>query len=238
MSNATLAERKCVFIDRPCRVDLDEIPLEVCRLCIEAWKHISERLDVKRTPTPAHLETQKPIKDKLRELDKLFEDDKIDLKDYVERRRMLLASTSAEGSWLETIEETFLEAPKSPGIIIVRGGKIELTYPDDWKPPKNLTEAAKTLYELCKALGEESQNLRVKAGKIGVISLGLRDDRFILLFTPSSMLERYENTVRQIAFTLARAKDIAKELPKIYDEIFLEGQKTSAVQQTLSQREE
>lgn len=34
-----MEERKCPFIEgKECHVDTDEIPLEVCRLCIDAWK--------------------------------------------------------------------------------------------------------------------------------------------------------------------------------------------------------
>jgi hypothetical protein len=35
--------RRCAFIvTRPCPVDIDEIPLDVCRLCIDAWKTSAE----------------------------------------------------------------------------------------------------------------------------------------------------------------------------------------------------
>ncbi len=38
-----MSSRKCAFIQaRACPVDVDEIPLDVCRLCIDAWKTSAE----------------------------------------------------------------------------------------------------------------------------------------------------------------------------------------------------
>lgn len=31
-------KRRCVFIEKPCNIEADEIPIEVCYLCIEAWR--------------------------------------------------------------------------------------------------------------------------------------------------------------------------------------------------------
>jgi len=43
-------ERRCVFIpDRGCHVDADEIPLEICQLCLETWKAMSGRVTVRRS---------------------------------------------------------------------------------------------------------------------------------------------------------------------------------------------
>jgi len=43
-------DRRCVFIpERNCHVDADEIPLEICQLCLETWKAMSNRVTVRRS---------------------------------------------------------------------------------------------------------------------------------------------------------------------------------------------
>jgi len=45
-----IVDRRCVFIpDRGCHVDADEIPLEICQLCLETWKAMSDRVTVRRS---------------------------------------------------------------------------------------------------------------------------------------------------------------------------------------------
>jgi len=42
-------KRMCLFVpERPCDIDLDEIPVEVCKLCLEAWKVYVTNVTVKR----------------------------------------------------------------------------------------------------------------------------------------------------------------------------------------------
>ena len=43
-------DRRCVFIPgRKCHVDADEIPLEICQLCLETWRAMSNRVTVRRS---------------------------------------------------------------------------------------------------------------------------------------------------------------------------------------------
>jgi len=45
----TEVKRMCLFVpERPCDIDVDEIPLEVCKLCLEAWKVHVSNLTIKR----------------------------------------------------------------------------------------------------------------------------------------------------------------------------------------------
>ncbi len=86
MSQTSLV-RRCVFVkDRECLVDVDEVPLEVCRLCIEAWKTQVNMIMVRRSVVKA-LEALPLI-----ELDRMFESGEIELEEYISRRGKILES--------------------------------------------------------------------------------------------------------------------------------------------------
>ena len=45
---------RCIFVkERECPIEGEEIPLEVCRLCIEAAKTFRESLSVAEAPRPS-----------------------------------------------------------------------------------------------------------------------------------------------------------------------------------------
>jgi len=94
-----MSERRCAFVhSRPCYGEPDNIPLDVCQLCIEAWRIDREltareaqfqninqvqtsRLPQLQTSTPPTVQAQTrtpDIDDKLRNLDQLFLEDSID----------------------------------------------------------------------------------------------------------------------------------------------------------------
>ncbi|MEM2685837.1 MAG: hypothetical protein QXM01_02015 [Candidatus Bathyarchaeia archaeon] len=83
--------RRCLFVkSRECLVDADEIPLEVCRLCIEAWKIQASTIMVRREVVKTLEAVGVPTA--LLELDHMFENGEIELDDYIEKREKILES--------------------------------------------------------------------------------------------------------------------------------------------------
>jgi len=106
--------RNCVFVpDWICQMEVEEIPLEVCRLCVEARKiHASNQaMTVKRriarakafkpTIEPRIAESES---ESLSSLDRLLMNDKISLEEYLQRRgeavkRLQEAKTRTSTPW-------------------------------------------------------------------------------------------------------------------------------------------
>jgi hypothetical protein len=91
-----LVRMNCVFVAGwTCQLEVEEIPLEVCRLCVEARRSHADELakTVKRIVRKA--EAPKPVAERriaeselesLSSLDRLFVNDEIALEEYTRRR--------------------------------------------------------------------------------------------------------------------------------------------------------
>jgi len=87
----------CVFVKSwTCPVESDDVPLEVCRICVEARK--TQPAVINRTATISRASKvfpTKPVHDTighLNELDKQFEKNEISPEEYVEKRKNILES--------------------------------------------------------------------------------------------------------------------------------------------------
>ena len=215
---AEKTERRCVFVpNRVCHVDADEIPLDVCRLCLEAWKAGNERVTVRRSvgveapempsafrkPTVqtqplerAERETSvnsvKPEHEEmlsLAELDRLFAEDKIGLNEYLERRKRIVNSAKRGNSPFAALEEMLKGSErKAAGIVVADKGKAKATYPEGWAPPGGLDgRLLKAICELYEASNERDVDARLEIGGVRVIGLACRGKRLALLFLDSSL---------------------------------------------------
>jgi hypothetical protein len=83
---------RCIFVDEwICQIEVDEIPLEVCRLCVDARVGQANKAikTIKRTRIiPPKLESKiDEAGESLLSLDRLFMDGKINLENYLKKRR-------------------------------------------------------------------------------------------------------------------------------------------------------
>ncbi|MFA5869711.1 MAG: hypothetical protein WC941_08440 [Candidatus Bathyarchaeia archaeon] len=91
-----LVRMSCMFVaDYTCQLEVEEIPLEVCRLCVEARKSHGDMLAKTVKRTVRKTEAPKPVAEpriaeseleSLSSLDRLFVNDEIALEEYVRRR--------------------------------------------------------------------------------------------------------------------------------------------------------
>jgi hypothetical protein len=100
------AGKTCLFVPkRLCSLEVDEIPLDVCRLCLEAWKAYIGYMMVRRPHARAeelapsiHEETAPPLQaepvragrksfESLQEIDRHFMNGELTLQDYLMKRK-------------------------------------------------------------------------------------------------------------------------------------------------------
>ena len=175
----------CVFVPgRVCRVELDEIPLEVCRLCLDAWKmsggtvmvrnpmkrveaetsipavaFATERPNIVKRVEPTIPETGEPsipthIRRSLSELDRLFIEDRISLEEYVRRRNQILNSANQLSTSLSNTEEGIGNVEAQNAVFIIEAGKVKAKYPEGAALPDGLDGKA------LKAIHEFFENMR------------------------------------------------------------------------------
>lgn len=235
-----VARRRCAFIDRPCEVESDSVPLEVCRLCLDAWKAAHSTIMVSRpliTPEisqpaserPAEAVEAKPagakpveskdLSEELSKLDKLLFEGKISVEEYLEKRKKLVGSSASSTSWLKQMEEQWLGklAQPLPYAVLMEDGKVKALYPEGWTPPKSLAKALKPLYELCSALG--GGDLHLEAGAFKVTVLGYRDGKLaMLLLERGTGFSYLDEVVEEARARLKASSDWEKALGALYDE--------------------
>jgi hypothetical protein len=95
-----MSEKKmCLFLPgKQCNLDVNEIPLEVCKLCLEAFKDYSSNVTVKRPVAKEREEAVSPIQatsvqtkgtemETLGDINRLLMNDKISVEEYLQRRK-------------------------------------------------------------------------------------------------------------------------------------------------------
>jgi len=238
---ASMPERRCVFVEgRVCNVGAEEIPLEVCRLCLEAWKSRSSLIMVKRpleeaeAPRVAQAVERKKeelpveagtkaVNGGLSELDRLFSEGRIGLEEYVERRKNIVNSAVGVKSWLKVLEARLLSKTMRPpmGMVVVEGERAKATYPKDWSTPSGFEGILSSIYELCKVLNKRACNMRLNVGEFKVSCLGYKDGKLMLLFLGMDQeFEDYEEIFRKIGSQLETQGSWEEMLHKLYEEYF------------------
>ena len=229
-------KRKCVFIDRPCEIESENIPLDVCRLCMDVWKTASGTLMVRRpaitleAPSRQALERTveaKPsgpqtdrMSEELGELDRLFFEGKISVEDYIERRKRIVGSAASQTSWLKEMEERWLGKREQPPpcTVLIEGGKAKAFYPEGWRPPAAFNKILKPLYEICSVLGDWNVRLQAEAFKVAV--LGCRDGKLALLFLGEGQsFSDFADAVEEVRLRLKINSDWKEALEAFYNEL-------------------
>jgi hypothetical protein len=230
----------CVFVQgRVCRVELDEIPLEVCKLCLDAWKmsrgNITVKTPVKRVeaeapkavrvepPTPEASEPSIParIRCSLSELDRLFIEDRIDVEEYIQKRKQILNSANQSSTSFSSIEERLeslgnVEAQNV--VFIVEAGKVKAKYPEDAALPEDLDgKALKAIHELFENLLEHMSDVRLSFRGRSILGLDLKGRRLALLLTGGKAeREDLAEVVREAQTLLREHENWEEILPLLY----------------------
>jgi len=240
--------RACIFVPgRACPVDLDEIPLDVCRLCLEAWRvHVESAVvrPVKRElevsvegPGPSGADRTRLLAlgspsqpapapslglMSLSELDKLFWEGKIDVGEYLRRRKELVNSLRREESPFSSLErllERLESASPEESLFLLEKGKVKAKYPEGSLLPEGLEgsgDALKALQELFSALGGRQLDARLEVGSKRIWLLGRRGKTLVLLVSSPGAGD-LEERVKEARRVLDQSDEWDGVLPLVYD---------------------
>ncbi len=239
--------RRCAFIpDKICNVEGDEIPLEVCKLCLETWRSLSNVM-VKRSietsgtltpitppqPVERRIENIQPLAPPKRhenvdmalaKLDRLFAEDKISLEEYVKRRKRIVESVGAEKEHFFINENLNDEGYGSGGLVLIgkgmfNGVRIKAISPENWRPPAGFTaKLLNTIYSFYASLNNE---VRLEFREFKVTNIAYRNGELVIFVLDSRLdFETFEFEMRKAANRLIAESEWEKVLPRIYEEYF------------------
>ncbi len=229
---------KCVFVqDKICNVDADEIPLEVCKLCLEVWKTSNENITVKRSmerPSRTTEESEEPdyrrIYSSLSELDRLFSEGKINPDAYIQRRREVIDSISYKKparSKFKNLEAMLrrMERGEAKVALIEEKGrrlKVKLIFPEGWPIQDRIRdETLNAIFELYERLGDKAKDIRIELNNFKVASLGFKDGKLVLLILdPDQEFKSFEEDIEKAYVHLKEETNWEEKIPRIYRECF------------------
>lgn len=244
--------RGCAFAPgRACTVELDEVPLEVCRLCLEVWRtsreNISVKPSVKRLKAAVEtseapgtvqvkplnvraVESTAPVNGQLSlsELDKLLWEGKIEMDQYLKRRKEIVNSLSRETSPFSSFEEALENLgvgseAESVAVFVVEGGKVRAEHPEGAVLPEGLDGARgalEAMQELYGALNRHGTDAHLEVGWKRITCLGCSGKRLAILVSDSKLrLEHFEGGIREARNMLRKREDWEEILPLLHSVI-------------------
>jgi len=150
-------QRNCIFVQgRPCPFPSQQIPLQTCQVCVDAWKtevalksrDSEQQLQaIAETGGGQGAEAQETVS-RLNELDRLFKDENLDPVEYVRLRKKQierLADGDRPRLSLDKMDEAEGQAAEPRGTrvaLIVKSplGKRVHTHPKDWELPAAIND--------------------------------------------------------------------------------------------------
>jgi len=151
-------QRDCVFVQgRPCPFPSQQIPLQTCQVCVEAWKTevALKSRDAEQQPLQAFAATgggpvagARETMSRLNEVDRLFMGDNLDPEEYVRLRKKQterLAGGDRPRLNLDKLDEAEAQAAEPRGTrvaLIVKSplGKRVHTHPKGWELPAAIND--------------------------------------------------------------------------------------------------
>ena len=211
-------QKLCVFVQRrACPFPTQELPLQTCQVCIEAWKiELTMKAQSQapeaplRTLTVAHdgtvVEASETLS-KLNELDELFMGDNLDPKDYVrlrkeyidkltvnDRPKLVLEALDGETAARPELRETRL-------VLVVRSflGDKTHTYPQGWDAPEALSKGVvDQLFKLAES--KKAEDIRAGAGgyKFACVKHG-KGKMLLLVLDGDEEFDTYEDKIIRLS---------------------------------------
>lgn len=233
--------KKCIFVkERVCPFQGTQVAFQTCQLCIEAWKTEvaikKQQLQGYQTPVfspqPQHGGISAPsienngttiINERLKELDDLLKDDKIDPLEYIRRRKEQVNSL-IEGKPkfnIEEVEEPVEEikpVPRETRVAIITKTlfrKQITTAPEHWELPKTISD--KVIDSIFKMTEKKSaRDIKLRAGEYKIACIAAEKDKLALLVMDADEeFETYESEIDRVAYILDIEKNWAEAAKSI-----------------------
>jgi hypothetical protein len=211
-------QKMCVFVQgRACPLPTEELPIQMCQVCIEAWKTELAMKAQSQAPeaplkmlTVAHDGTVTEAHEtlsKLKELDGLFMGDNLNPTDYVKLRKEYISRLAANNKPKLVLEALDGETSVQPEpretrlVLVVRSflGDKTHTYPQGWDAPKALNSGViDQLFKLAES--RKAEEIRAGAGGYKFACVKHSKGKMLLLVLDGDEeFETYENEIMRLS---------------------------------------
>jgi hypothetical protein len=189
--------RKCAFIEeRPCAFDADQISMDFCKVCIDAWKASGGNKAVSSKEDKS--------KEKLAQIDKMFQEGQLEPDDYIRLRKGLMEEKPRGASG-----EPVKPARKGFHLLLVERSmfsKKVRTFPSGWKLPPTITgKLVESLYSMCDS-AEKATDVSLEVEDTRIACLG-RDGGQMALIVTEDDLAGYQQLIASVGASLVDAED-------------------------------
>jgi hypothetical protein len=220
-----MSERRCAFVhSRHCYVEPDNIPLDVCQLCIEAWRIDREltaretqfqninqvqtsRLPQIQTSNPPTIQAQArtpDVEEQLKQLDQLFLSDSIDPQEYVKRRTNILNGAPGDVKVQEPNRASHIDAMMHNIRVMnveKKLGKYKVEkLPGDWEQPEFMgNKFYAGIFNLMESLpNTQKVTLQIQNTKVAVLSYN-ETNMALLILDENESVETMRNEILKIS---------------------------------------
>ena len=220
-------KKRCIFVkERICPFQATQVPFQTCQLCMEAWKtevaikkqqfqgaqmapsYMQQpQLEGRRVSLPAiENDGSMVINEKLKELDQLLKDDKIDPLEYIRRRKEQVESLISEKPKLsiEEIEVTpqeILPAPRIVRVVVIVKSlfrkKIYIA-PENWELPDTISD--KVINSIFKMAEKKNvSDIKLRAGEYKIAGIiGEKNKIALMILDADEEFETYETEMMRV----------------------------------------
>lgn len=186
--------RRCAFIEgRGCSFAADEISMDFCRVCIDAYKATGG------AGAPPRADRSK---EKLAQIDALFQRGELEPEDYIRLRKGLMEGRAPE-------EEPVKPARRGFHLLLVERGlmsKKVRTFPPGWRLPDAVTgKLVESLYAMCDS-AEKATDVKLEVGEVNIGCLA-RDGGRLALIVSEDSLSAYPELIASVGAELEKSED-------------------------------
>lgn len=240
------APKKCIFVkERTCPFQSTQISLETCQLCIEAWKTEvaiqKQRLQGTHVTPVYDQQAQQPngnsvavptvdengtavINEKLKEIDELLKNDKIDPLEYIKLRKEQV-NNIIEGRPKVKLDEIveqpqeILPAPRMVRVAVITKSLLRkqiYTAPENWELPKKITgKVIDSIFKMTEQKNAVDIRLRVGEYKIAGIA-SEKNELVIMVLDADEEFESYQAEIMRVYDILRKGDTWKDALKKIH----------------------
>ncbi|HIH88892.1 TPA: hypothetical protein HA344_06770, partial [Candidatus Bathyarchaeota archaeon] len=186
--------RRCTFIEgRQCSFEADQLSMDFCKVCIDAWRssggaRVAQPVDRSR--------------EKLTQIDALFQRGELEPEDYVRLRRSLMGEAPAESAAAKPVRKGFhlLLVEKSMFSKKVR------TFPAGWGLPPAITgKLVESLYSMCDS-ADRATDVKLEVGELRMACLA-RDGGKLALIVTEDDLSVYPDLITSVGVELEKSEE-------------------------------
>lgn len=231
--------KKCIFVkERVCPFQGTQVAFQTCQLCIEAWKtevaikkqqYQGYQTQVPQQPQPRGVSAPaienngtSVVNEKLKEIDELLKNDKIDPLEYIRLRKEQVNSL-IEGKpklGIEEVEEPpqeILPVPRETRVAVITKtlvGKKIYTAPKDWELPIS-GRVIDSIFKMTEK--REASDIKLRAGEYKIACIAAEKSRIALMILDADEeFETYESEMERVYNIFRMDKTWEKAVEKIH----------------------